>query len=312
MELEDIFPIFQSYMTSEKIKGITSEQISDTYELLYQHYMDYVNKLDNKSNNIDDYFSWTSKKLDINIVYFEKDNQVKCIFFLSKSEKKGTIVLHDFIGHNISYDILSLNVKPFVSALIQTGKLDLNPDTIISVSFFPEGHVLRDLGRFFFEWEYQYNWKPQLKTAFEKMSFNTLKIHKEIYEFEEMTKIINNEQFTLELEECIDAYEKEKFFVCAAGLGSVLEHLLYLAIEKHVPEKEINTHENSTASEYIGQLRKPPFNISKRDASHLKNVFAYRNSVSHFNKGVFSKEMCDHLLSGIKSAFDKHYLFDSK
>ncbi|NGY80546.1 hypothetical protein F6Y02_41570 (plasmid) [Bacillus megaterium] len=99
--------------------------------------------------------------------------------------------------------------------------------------------------------------------------------------------------------------------MCAAGLGSVLEHLLYLAIEKHVPEKDIKTNENSTASEYIGQLKKSPFNINKRDVSHLKNIFAYRNSVSHFNKGFFSKEMCDHLLSGIKIAFDKYYMFEN-
>ncbi|NGY93854.1 hypothetical protein F3K44_31285 [Bacillus megaterium] len=68
---------------------------------------------------------------------------------------------------------------------------------------------------------------------------------------------IDNDQFTLELEECLDAYERN-VFVCAAGLGSVLEHLLYLAIEKHVPEKDIKTNENSTASEYIGQLKKSP------------------------------------------------------
>ncbi|NGY80458.1 hypothetical protein F6Y02_41050 (plasmid) [Bacillus megaterium] len=78
--------------------------------------------------------------------------------------------------------------------------------------------------------------------------------------------------------------------MCAAGLGSVLEHLLYLAIEKHVPEKDIKTNENSTASEYIGQLKKSPFNINKRDVSHLKNIFAYRNSVSHFNKGFFLRK----------------------
>jgi hypothetical protein len=299
-------------MTSEKIKQITPEQIEETYEILYQNYMAYIDQLGNRPDNMNDYFSWTSKKLDINIVYFKKDSEVKEIFFFSKSEKTGTILFHDLIQQSIVYEVLRLDVRSFVSDLIQKGKINKEPEKIIDVSFFSVGHVLREVGRYLFEWEYDCNWKPQLKTVFERVSFNTLRIHKDIYNFGEMIKTIDNDQFTLELEECLDAYENEKFFVCAAGLGSVLEHLLYLAIEKHVPEKEIFTNENSTASEYISQIKKAPFNITKRDASHLKGVFAYRNSVSHFNKGIFSKEMCDHLLGGIKQCFDNHYMFENR
>lgn len=310
VEFNDFFDVFQSKMTSEKIKLITQKQIEETYELLYKNYMEYIEQLGKKPDNMNDYFSWTSKKLDINIAYFKKDNVVKSIFFFSKSEKLGTIALHDFTQEKITYEILSLDVRSFISALIQYGKLNVNPADIIDAGIFSEGHILEEVGKYLFAWEYDRNWKPQLSSAFEKVSFNTLKIHKEIYEFAEMTRTINNDQFTLELEECIDAYESEKFFVCAAGLGSVLEHLLYLSIEKHVPEEDIKTNENSTASEYIGQLKKEPFKINKRDVSHLKNIFAYRNSVSHFNKGIFSKEMCDHLLGGIKAAFDKYYMFE--
>ncbi|PEN31295.1 hypothetical protein CN543_28925 [Bacillus toyonensis] len=310
MEMKDIFTLFQYEMTSEKIQQITPEQIEATYELLYKNYMDNIEELGKKPDNMNDYFSWTSKKLDINVVYYKKNKEVKQIFFFSKSDKVGTMVFHDFNQQKIPYEVVSLDVDSFISFLIQDGKLNVEPEKIIDAGIFSEGHVLREVGKFLFEWEYNRNWKPQLKSAFEKISFNTLRIHKEIYEFEEMTKIIGNHQFTLELEECIDAYENEKFFVCAAGLGSVLEHLLYLSIEKHVPEKDIKTNENSTAGEYIGQLKKEPFEINKRDVSHLKSIFNYRNSVSHYNKGIFSKDMCDHLLGGIKTAFDKYYMFE--
>lgn len=240
----------------------------------------------------------------------KKNKEVKQIFFFSKRDKLGTIECHDFTQQKLPYEVVSLDVRSFISFLIKDGKLNMDPEKVIDAGVFSEGHLLREVGKYLFEWEYDRNWKPQLKSAFEKIPFNTLRIHKEIYEFAEMTKIIGNHQFTLELEECIDTYENEKFFVCAAGLGSVLEHLLYLSIEKHVPEEDIKTNENSTASEYIGQLKKEPFKINRRDVSHLKNIFAYRNSVSHFNKGIFSKEMCDHLLGGIKTAFDKYYMFE--
>ncbi|MEK4666537.1 hypothetical protein [Niallia sp. FSL R7-0271] len=168
------------------------------------------------------------------------------------------------------------------------------------------------MGKHLFQREYQNNFKSQLQPAFEGINFNSLQIHKDLYNFTEMTRAIGNDQFTLELNECLNSYENEKFFVCAAGLGSVLEHLLYLSIEKHVSEENIKTNENSTASEYIAQLKKEPFLISKREVSHLKGIFAYRNSVSHFNKGIFNKDMCDQILAGIKLCFDQYYLFEGR
>ncbi|MGE7236615.1 hypothetical protein ACQKK2_26695 [Bacillus paranthracis] len=308
MGMRNTFMVFQYEVTSEKIQQITSEEKREGYELIYENYIECIEGLGKKPDNMNDYFSWASKKLDINVIYYKNGRKIHEIFFFSKTDKLGTIILYDFTQQKIPYEITSLDERSIISFLIQEEKINITPEKIIDAGVFFAGDI-RELGSRLFEREYDRNWKPQLSTAFEKVSFNTLKIHKEIYEFAEMIKTINNDQFTLELEECIDAYENEKFFVCAAGLGSVLEHLLYLSIEQHVSEDAIKTNENSTAGEYIGQLKKEPFKINKRDVSHLKNIFAYRNSVSHFNKGIFSKEMCDHLLGGIKTAFDKYYMF---
>jgi len=310
MEMDVLFKIFQSEMTSEKIRQITREQIDKTYTFLHQNYMSYLDQLGNRPNSVEDFFSWTSKSLDINIIYYTKDQQTKSFFFLSKTKENGTILLHDFIEKNLPYEVLQLYAPDFVSYLIQEGLLLLKPDNIIDSSFIPEGCILYDLGKIFFRSEYNNHLKPQLINTFERIPFNSLRIHKDIYNFTEMIRIIDNDQFTLELEECLEVYENENFFVCAAGLGSVLEHLLFLSIEKHVKPNNIN--ENSTAADFIGQLKKHPFNINKREVSHLKNIFGYRNSVSHFNKGIFSKEMCDHLLGGIKMAFDNYYLFENR
>lgn len=72
MEIKDIFNIFQYEMTSEKIQKITPKQIEATYELLYENYMENIEELGKKPDNMNDYFSWTSKNLDINVVYYKK------------------------------------------------------------------------------------------------------------------------------------------------------------------------------------------------------------------------------------------------
>ncbi|NGY85255.1 hypothetical protein F6Y05_02340 [Bacillus megaterium] len=60
MKLEDTIGIFQYQMTSEKIKQITPEQIKETYNLLHQNYIQYLEQLGNRPDNINDYF-WFSK-----------------------------------------------------------------------------------------------------------------------------------------------------------------------------------------------------------------------------------------------------------
>jgi hypothetical protein len=250
-----------------------------------------------------------TNKVNLHIVYYSEKG-TEGISFMSKTNQKGEIIVHNFINDNFSYELKRMEPDELLSELIHRGKIDINPDDVVALSFLQGTNIISYMPDILFNKEYQYNLKPQFNSTFKSMTFNTSRIHKDIYEFSDMIQSINNHQFTLELEECLEAYEKEKFFICAAGLGSVLEHLLYLSIEKHVDEKDIKINENSTASEYIGQLKKEPFKIDKREASHLKNIFAYRNSVSHFNKGIFSKEMCDHLLSGIKISFDKYYLFN--
>ena len=54
---------------------------------------------------------------------------------------------------------------------------------------------------------------------------------KENYEkFDSMLKDIDDSQFTDEFNQCLFAYENEKWFLCAVGLGSCLEHLMYIIL----------------------------------------------------------------------------------
>lgn len=307
-----MFNVLQNNVSVAKLNALSEDTLKCIYNRLHNDYLVEYNTLGNKPDNIDDYFSWMSKELNIHFIYYKKRDEVNTVFFLSKSKKPGEIVVHNLIEETLSYEVQNADVKMFVSLLIDANKIVVNPNDIIDISFFSEGYVVYQIGSVFFNREYRNNFLPQLDYTFKSLEFNKLRIHKNIYDFDKIIRTINNNQFTMELKECLIAYQEEKFFVAAAGLGSVLEHLLYLSIEKHVPDDKNHTHENSTASEYISQLKKPPFNLSKRDVTNIKGTFAFRNSVSHFNRGYFSKEMCDQLLSGLKICFDRYFMFEQE
>lgn len=140
----------------------------------------------------------------------------------------------------------------------------------------------------------------------ELFDFNKSTIRAKRYNFEEMINTINNEQFTIEFDECLYAYNNEKWFTCASGLGGVLEHLLYLILEKNnMLDKQFP--DNATYQNYVAYMARPPISIDKRQKTMIKNVFNIRNSISHFNQGFTSKDQCSFLLSAIKDVFNNYY-----
>lgn len=143
----------------------------------------------------------------------------------------------------------------------------------------------------------------------ELFNFNKAIIRAKRYNFEEMLNKINNEQFTIEFDECLYAYNNEKWFVCAAGLGGVLEHLLYLILEKN-NMLDSNFPDDATAKIYVEYLSRRPIKLRKREKTQLKSLFLIRNSVSHYNQGFTSKDQCTNLMNGIKDVFNNYYIKD--
>lgn len=148
-----------------------------------------------------------------------------------------------------------------------------------------------------------------VSSSHELFEFNKAIIRAKRYSFEEMLSTINNEQFTMEFDECLYAYNNQKWFTCAAGLGGVLEHLLYLILEKN-QMIDSNFPDDATAKIYIDYLSRNPIKIKKRDKTYIRTLFMTRNSVSHFNQGFTSKDQCTHLMNGIKDLFNNYYIKD--
>lgn len=130
------------------------------------------------------------------------------------------------------------------------------------------------------------------------------------YHFDEMLKTLDDDQFTDEFNQCLFAYEHEKWFLCAAGLGSCLEHLMEKIIinyNKKGYKTLRNLGKDPTFKDYLTIFRKPPINMEPRQETYIKMLSMARNSVDHHNTGYTQKNICDSLLDGIRNVFNDYY-----
>lgn len=130
------------------------------------------------------------------------------------------------------------------------------------------------------------------------------------YHFDDMLKIINEDQFTDEFNQCLFAYEHEKWFICAAGLGSCIEHLMLIIIKNYDNKgyKMLGSlGKEPTARNYIACFRKFPIQISSRQERFFNSIFSLRNAVDHHNTGKTQRGICDLLLDDISDIFNDYY-----
>lgn len=130
------------------------------------------------------------------------------------------------------------------------------------------------------------------------------------YHFNDMLQRINNAQFTDEFNQCLWAYENQKWFLCASGLGSSFEHLLLIILQNY-NKKGFKTLSSlgydPTANQLISQFRKDPISISSRQERYLRLISSARNAIDHYNSGYTSKELCDLMLTGISAVYNDYY-----
>ena len=141
----------------------------------------------------------------------------------------------------------------------------------------------------------------------ERFPFSNKQIFVDTYHFDKMLKVINNDQFSDEFNQCLFAYENEKWFICAAGLGSCIEHLMLLTLTNYHKEKNLNGR-NPTAKDYLRAFTKEPINLESRQQTYIDTLFGLRNSVDHHNSGYTSKRICDLLLDGVSDIFNEYYV----
>lgn len=136
------------------------------------------------------------------------------------------------------------------------------------------------------------------------------------YHFKDMLKSLNDSQFEDEFNQCLFAYENEKWFLCATGLSSCLEHLMLIILTnydkngfKDKKGKRLlkDFPKNPTAYDYVGYFKRAPINVTSRQATFINLLYMARNSVDHHNTGKTQKNLCDLLLNGISDMYNDYY-----
>lgn len=112
------------------------------------------------------------------------------------------------------------------------------------------------------------------------------------------------------------AYEHEKWFLCATGLESCLEHLMLIILTNYDNSGYRNEKNERlfkgfpkklTVQDYVRCFKKNPINITSRQATFINLLFMARNSIDYHNTGKTQKNLCDLLLDGISDMYNDYY-----
>lgn len=295
------------------------------------------NKYDERTNYIDptnrqNIFSWKNKKLHFYILlthspYYEITQSLVLTFATFSSSTEDKITYKDLISStcNYEYDHIKqpLNRLEYLieNKLIQKPKFiqsSFNYQFVSNKKF--TNSTITEIANKFADNEYENTSKELQKNLISTTQLEIIesKYFTDRYHFNDIKKNLNDTQFSYELEDCLKAYNEGMWFVCSTGIGSVIEHLLYLTIKnldkkwkpsKGIPQRPLRQlGKGPTKSNYINTLSNCLPRFDDRQKSQLEAMFLLRNSVDHFNSGYSNQGFCDTLLQGIVDIYNGVYL----
>ena len=305
-------------------KDIASDYSDRFIDLLHQGYLERLEFYEIQDKDLSR-FSWSKNKhVNLYIIrcYSDLFDSHSNLMVATPAENNDSLFYIDLFDETRNYTFSSLKLPTErLSWLISENHLDLDTNQIIISSiaqafedFYDSNsaqYFTKMLSKDWVDNEYKSTLKKLSEpTAVEELPRTNRQFFIDRYHFDKMLKAINSSQFADEFNQCLYAYEHEKWFLCAAGLGSCLEHLM-LIILKNYNDKGYKTlkglPKNPTAHNYIIQFRQPPISISSRQETFFNILFMARNAVDHHNTGKTQKELCDLLLDGISDLYNDYY-----
>lgn len=302
-----------------------TEEFINSFHSLYIQRIKYY-EIDNKELTR---FAWAQHKCVslYNIIVFSDDLTFKTssILFAIPNQIKNKFFSANLVNETTNYTFGSINDADVSKRLswIVSHKL-LSADFIkqvcqASISFdfgtFKNGSSsqinIENWARSWVDKEYHDTSKElQNKNVIEPFPLSNQQYFVDRYHFDKMLKTLNDKQFTDEFNQCLFAYENNKWFICASGLGSCLEHLMEKIIINY-NQKGYRTlrglGKDPTFKDYLTIFRKPPINMEPRQETYIKMLSMARNSIDHHNTGYTKKNICDSLLDGIRNIFNDYY-----
>lgn len=309
-------------MTEDSSNQIDNKFVIEHAKNQYNNLLNFIDSEHFATNG----FSWRDHRhLNIYCIYTidYKESGLIDIFAIENSTKDEFIFIDGSPKTKDSYEYrdasMSGDVKRQFAFFKANNIFDLGDKEILDESYlgvFADNHISQDdVIRVIDHWIDTFvgrEYRKTVKTLSEKPD-NLIKISEknffaDMYHFSDMLNNIGNEQLEDELYECLFAYNRNKWYISACGLGGVLEHLLYLTIKNYGKEKKLG--KTPSAADYVSVLSKDCLKeeFTSKDFTYLNICFNARNAVDHFRAGQTSKNLCDIILNGISSSYNDYYL----
>ncbi|MDT3394307.1 MAG: hypothetical protein LIR10_07020 [Bacillota bacterium] len=301
----------QDIINSHIYNHIESIPFPDGFEnkclsFLKQSYLNEINKMQLDSSD-KTFFSWLNYSMNIHLCIVPGSKINKLLVIAEKNPSEHDVLnIHDYTDSIRDYDIEnSGDSELIISYLVKHSYLKVNSRNIITQALNPF-FEFKDQGILWAKNEYDNASNQFSKPSVKKLDFNKIGLHAARYEFDKMINTLDNKQFEIELSESLTAYEKGMFYVCAAGLGGIIESLLYYTLENY--SLTGNGFPNDpTLSDFLNKFKSVKL-VDRRKINSIKATFQIRNSISHFNDGFTTVDQCNLLMSGIKNIYTNYYL----
>lgn len=313
------------FMSKFFVDGFTENAMKNNLSVIKDSYFSQVKYIG--ADEEDNIFSWSNNFLNIYIIRisngFRSSNQNfdKILVFASKASEDKIISI-DLSNETYSYEFQNSKFNLFpgqlLKLLINKNILSINSDSIIGKSvsiylavlkdYFKE-EVLEKFGTDFATDEYESSNKFLVDKTISHINFDNNLFFANKYKFKGMLDTINDGQLNIELTECLKAYNHGHWFICATGLGSVIEHIMLLTIINYNNSKIFKKlGKQPTLFNYLNAFKEDPINISYKQELYIRTLFQFRNCVDHYSTGYTNKNLVDSLLNGVRNIFNDYYV----
>ncbi|MBW1606458.1 hypothetical protein [Lactobacillus sp. Sy-1] len=299
-----------------------SQDILQKLKELYKDQIKYIGA--NPEENV---FIWTKEYLKVWIIqiYNRKFPDTPKFFFFATSGNftKDEIILKDLRESTNIYSIQRniFDVKKTIQSLIANNLLPKNLNIVESSIYnmtnsIKMGGFLSDESLNFPAENFADNEAKAIDNNLSKSSNDFFNLDKRIffakkYDFDNIIKVVDNKHFEARLDDCLWAYNKEKWFLAASGLGSVMEELLILSVMNfsNANKKMIKSLGHTpTLSNYLAALRQKPVEMDMTQERYIRCIFELRNCTNHYSSGFTTKSITDELLLGLRNLYDEFYV----
>lgn len=271
--------------------------------------------------NDEERFSWAENRhLSFEMYHlFHKNmypsDKTLVYLILARLSKEDSLQIIDLEKKTHSFEFEQLTVNEYLPYLISKHLVQKSEEIVpasvdilyTAPPFGSSPYDFNALAQRFAEKEYKTTQKElTARNVLEPFPVTKHEMFIDTYHFDDMLKELNNNQFSDEFNQCLFAYTHEKWFLCAAGIGSCLEHLMLLILMNY--NKAAQLGRNPTAKDYLKAFTRDPICLDARQQTYIDTLFRLRNSIDHHNAGITSKRICDMLLDGVTNVFNEYYI----